>query len=327
MKPRRHHELLILLAFVATVLVGAALLAPVLFLASKAFLRFALEHGWKNTRALGWIIHAAEKTELPGYFDRAAMICAVVGLWPLSRLLKLSREDVIGSEWLKRSARNLVSGFIAACVVLLMAGWVFVQVGAATWKARAPWMMIGGPIVTGLCVATLEEFLFRGAMLGVLRRSLAVRAAIVWTTVIFAALHFLKPPPHGSVPDDAVTWTSGFWVITRLFNGFAQWQNLIAEFLLLLAVGWVLAKARIATDGLGAGIGLHAGWVAAMKHFSQIAGTTAGLREGAFAPWIAENHCKAIVGSFVGIVPVIAVLLSGLAILLMRRRPSGRLFR
>ena len=198
------------------------------------------------------------------------------------------------------------------------------QLGATRLNAKPAWGAIGAPLISGLVVGCLEEFLFRGAMLGILQRSLGARSAVFWTTVIFAALHFLKPPAHGSIADADVTWSSGFWIVTQLFSGFSRGSELLAEFALLVGVGWVLARARLATDGLWAGIGLHAGWVAGMKYFGQLAKTTDALKHGNFTPWLAENHCKAIVSPVVGFVPLIAVVLTGMiALRICKARPRA----
>ncbi len=206
-------------------------------------------------------------------------------------------------------------------LLLAIMGGVCLWLPVCKLDKNPPWLALGAPLVSGFTVAVLEEFLFRGAMLGILRRSLGVRTAVFWTTVIFAVLHFLKPPEHGSMAGITVTWTSGFAIIPQLFRGFGEWQNFLAEFLLLLGVGWALAHARVATDGLWAGIGLHAGWVAGMKYFNQVTATTAALRAGDFMPWFAENHCKSIVSPVVGFVPLFTVVLTGfLALLFFPRR-------
>lgn len=308
-----------IVAYLAGVLVSAALLAPWFHAAGQAFVRMGQEHGWRDVAVLGGIVKAAEKTELPGYFDRAAMVAALAGLWPLFRMLKIEWRSVVGTVPASTGAKQLSLSFFVAASFLLVMGAVCLWFPACKLEKNPPWLAVGAPLISGFTVALLEEFLFRGAMLGMLRRSLGVRPAVFWTTVIFAILHFLKPPAHGSMVGEPVTWTSGFAVIPQLFRGFGEWQNFLAEFLLLVGVGWALAHARVVTDGLWAGIGLHAGWVAGMKYFNQVTETTAALRRGDFMPWFTENHCKSIVSPVVGFVPLFVVLLTGfLAVWLLR---------
>ena len=67
----------------------------------------------------------------------------------------------------------------------------------------------------------------------------------------------------------------------------------------------------------------HAGWVAGMKYFGQIVLVTQDLNDGAFAPWMVRNTCRSIVSPIVGVVPVIAVLLTGLVALRLVRPAAG----
>ncbi|MCE9518952.1 MAG: CPBP family intramembrane metalloprotease [Verrucomicrobia bacterium] len=307
----RHSDALIIIGYIVAVLLGAALLAPLLFDFGQLFLAISTTHGWRDSKLIGWIVEAAEKTRLPGYFNRAALIVALAGLWPLFRLLQMTRAEIIGIETPAHEIKNALLGLAVAtgAIGVLVALFSLLEVCRISSSAR--WWSIGLPLVSGLCVACIEEFLFRGAMLGMLRRSLRPRLAILVTTCLFAVLHFLKPPARGLIADEAVNWTSGFHVLTQLFNGFGNWQNVLAEFLLLFAVGWVLAGARVATGGLGLSIGLHAGLVAAMKYFSQVTTPSAAFRRAEFFPWVTENHCKAIVGSYVGLAPIAAVVIAG----------------
>jgi membrane protease YdiL (CAAX protease family) len=318
---RSYRDLITIVAYVAGVLVGAALLAPWFHAAGQAFARTGQEHGWRNVALLGGIVKAAEKTELPGYFDRAALLTALAGLWPLFRTLKIEWRCVVGDVPAATGAKQLSVSFVVAAPFLLGMGAFCLWIPVCKLEKNAPWLALGTPLISGFTVATLEEFLFRGAMLGMLRRSMGVKAAVFWTTVIFAILHFLKPPEHGSMSGEPVAWTSGFAVIPQLFRGFGQWQNFSAEFLLLAGVGWGLAYARVVTNGLWTGIGLHAGWVAGMKYFNQATGTTTALRRGDFMPWFAENHCKSIVSPVVGFVPLFVVVLTAFfAVSLLRSR-------
>jgi len=320
-----YRDLLLIVGYIAGVLVCGGLLAPVLYSVGQNFAHYGVAHGWRDSAALGWIVKAAEKTELPGYFDRAALLAALAGLWPLFKLLSIEWQRVVGTAPASSGWKQLLITFFLANLLLAIMGAVCLWLPVCKLEKHPAWLALGTPLASGFTVAVLEEFLFRGAMLGILRRSLSTRGAVFWTTVIFAILHFLKPPEHGSMSAEPVTWTSGFAVIPQLFRGFGMWQNFLAEFLLLAGVGWALAQVRVKTDGLWAGIGLHAGWVAGMKYFNQATATTAHLRAGDFMPWFAENHCKSIVSPVVGFVPLFTVVLTGVvALLLLPRRANDR---
>jgi len=314
----RHRELLTILLFVCGVLVGAALLSPLLFAGAQGLLHYGEEHDWGRRAVLGGLLTVLQKNNFPSYFDRAALLLALAGLPPLLRHLRIEWAMVLGKVGPARGFPQLGVGFALAVGFLILMGALCWQSGIYHLQKNGH-LSPGGPLLSGFAVATLEEFLFRGVMLGILLRSLGQRGAVFWTTCIFASLHFLKPPDHDALPAEAVQWWSGFWIIPQLFRGFGEWHDLVGEFLLLAGVGWALARARLATGGLWAGIGLHAGWVAGMKSFGQITTTTKAFHQGAFFPWFVENHCKAIVSPFVGIAPLLAILITGVVMLLLIR--------
>lgn len=313
MQPRKadYRALALLAVFIAGVLVAGALLAPPLFFAAQSCIK---SHPGTSVSAV------LAKSEFPGYFNRAAMFAAFVGLAPLLRSLRLSWPEVTGTLGARRGVKDLAAGFIIALLWMLAMGAVCFLVGAAKLKSSPNWTGVFMPLVSGFAVATLEEMLFRGAVLGILSHSLGAVRGLWWTSGLFAILHFLKPPLDGTFAPEQVTWTSGFAVIPHLFRGFGQLNNFVGEFLLLLAVGLVLAAARKRSGGLWLGIGLHAGWVAGMKYFGQIVSVTKLVNEGALAPWMIRNTCKSIVSPIVGIVPVLAVVLTGATILLVLLR-------
>ena len=316
MQPHKaeHWALVRLAVFIGGVLIAAALLAPPLFFAAQSFIR------GNPDSSLGALL---AKSEFPGYFNRAAMLAAFIGLIPLLRTMHLTSREVTGGLAARHGWPQLGLGFGVALAWIIGMGLVCFAAEACRLKSSPGWGRVAMPLVSGFTVATMEELLFRGAILGVLCHSLGPRRGLWWTTGLFALVHFLKPPDDAIFAPDQVTWTSGLRVIPHLFRGFGQWGNFIGEFVLLFAVGWVLAKARQNSGGLWLGIGLHAGWVAGMKYFSQIVYTSAALRDGEFAPWMVANTCRSIVSPIVGVVPVIAVLLTGLVALRLVRRSFG----
>jgi len=306
--------LALLSVFIGGVLVAGALLAPPLFFAAQSYIQ---SHPDSSLSAL------LSKSEFPGYFNRAAMLAAFIGLIPMLRSLHMTRRQMTGDLTARQGWPQLGLGFGVALVWIAAMGIVCFAAEACRLKSSPGWGGIAMPLASGFTVAAMEELLFRGAALGMLSHSLGARRGLWWTTLFFALVHFLKPPAHGTILAEQVTWTSGFWVIPQLFRGFGQWNNFIGEFVLLFAVGWVLATARQRTGGLWLSIGLHAGWVAGMKYFSQIIATTPSLNNSEFAPWLVRNTCRSIVSPIVGVVPVLAVLLTGIVALSLARRMSG----
>ena len=88
-------------------------------------------------------------------------------------------------------------------------------VGRAEWRASMAWDALPGALLSAVVVALIEESFFRGALLGALRRRFSWLSALVVMSLVFASVHFLKPPPDVHFP--VVTWTSGFVLVPQLF--------------------------------------------------------------------------------------------------------------
>lgn len=302
--------LIIILGYVVGVMIAGALLAPALFFAAKAVMQASPE---------GALAQTIGDKHFPSYFNRAALLAALIGLVPLLRSLRVGWKQVIGTVPFSTGWKQFLTIFLLAVLLLIPLEWVAVWLGAVRLRPDPAWFSVLKPLLSGITVAVIEEFLFRGAMLVILCQTLGNRAGLWWTTGIFAILHFLKPPLEAALPDDQVTWASGFWVITQLFRGFSAWDKFVGEFVFLAVAGWMLGRARLVSGGLWASIGLHAGWVAGMKYLGQIVQRTGALDVGDFSPWMVRNTCRAIVSPFVGIIPLLGVFLTGMTVLLIVR--------
>ena len=151
--------------------------------------------------------------------------------------------------------------------------------------------------MSSICVALIEEALFRGAIFGLFRRSLPPLAALFCVTFIFAAVHFLKPLDSFTVPQ--VTWLSGFTVLPYLFHQFGEPMTLLAGFTTIFTLGWVVGAATLRTRSLWLGIGFHAGLVFVKMSFSKFT-----KRDAEYLPWVGDKL-------EIGLVPVAVLALGG----------------
>lgn len=294
-------------------MLGAAILSPLLCWGGHWLLGVLPESG-----SFGWLRHEIAKAEFPKFFGRAVLICALLGLWPLIRWAGFDRS--LFPKWapLGTGLRELGVGFIFAAGLLLLLGWYYLHAGIYKLRPQPAWSAVGPPLFTALCVGFIEEFFFRGALLGLLLRSTSRWKAVFWGTFIFAIVHFMRPPEGVTVPADRTHWGSGFEMIGLIARGFGDLDFLLAEFLTLFAVGWVVALGRVRTGRLWVGIGLHAGWVFGLKYFSALTGTSKALRAGDYLPWVGINLK-------VGLVPFVVVSLTGVVVfwLLARIQPRA----
>jgi membrane protease YdiL (CAAX protease family) len=254
---------------------------------------------------LGLDLHdELRRADLARYFNRAMLLAALLCLWPTVRWIGAgSPREFLALEPNPRRWRDVGAGFGLAAGGLFLLGWGLLAAGVFVPNPKRDPLaeIVASALVSGFAVAWLEEFFFRGCLLGLALRTSGRRAAAWFVAVFFAAVHFLKPP-EGLVFPDPVTWSSGFWMVGKVFGRYAEPQFVVAEFATLLLVGWILGQARLATRSLWLSVGLHAGWVFGIKAFG--AWTRRGLPMDETLPWIGADLKS-------GLGPVLVVALTG----------------
>jgi membrane protease YdiL (CAAX protease family) len=271
-----------LFIYLLGVIVLGALLAPPLFWLAGAFEGQA-----------GFL----EEIEFQKVFNRAMLVAAFVLLLPIARWLDIRSMRELGLEPNHRWWQHLTLGFCAAFGLLLVLGIILLELEIFRLKSEPPWaslLKIGG---TAAAVSLIEEFLFRGALLGIFRRAIGNTGALIIVSAIFSIVHFLKP--HDTQPAH-VSWLSGFTLIPKVFWQFGEPMLVLAGFTTLFCVGLVLGYATVRTRSLFLPIGLHAGWVFGEMGFSKL---TKRINRDTL-PWFGQDLTA-------GIASVIVVLLTG----------------
>lgn len=120
-------------------------------------------------------------------------------------------------------------GLLLLCGIEALARWLAVRPGA-----RLEPLELASAAAVGMLFATSEEALFRGFVLGLLRRDLPRGGAIAVSAALFAVAHFLHP---------------------------VDWRTVALPFLGLWCAGALLATVRLRTGSLWPAVGLHASWV------------------------------------------------------------------
>jgi uncharacterized protein len=263
--------------------VGAAVLWVVMSLLLAAVLAPWLHQGGK------WLAGVARARELPGliewlasacgragfdrFFDRALLLSALLTLpLLLRRIRKLRRQDgpvaVVGNGSLGGwpAPLQLVAGCVLAGGLLWSLCLFIAWTGALADKPASPTFgrFASKALLPALGASVVEEWLFRGVLLGLWLRFTGPFAACAGSAVIFAFLHFLKPP-DGTVIADPSHPLAGFELLGCVLHNYADPRFFITDFASLAAVGMILAWARLRTGALWFPIGLHAGWIMAFK--------------------------------------------------------------
>ena len=275
--------------YLAAVIVLGALLAPPLYWGAQ----WLASHG---------ILRALADFKFQKFFDRAAMIAALLLLWPTVRWLHVNGWRDLGLQPDPRGWQHLFAGFFIAGLGVTAMGFAYVHFGVYRLRAVIPWGQLPMIAVSAATVAILEEALFRGAILGLVRRTLGPYAALFWVSSLFAVVHFLKPDE--SFDPHPIGCLSGFALIPHAFHQFADPMTVLAGFTTLFALGWLCGAAALGTRSLWMSIGLHAGVVFVKMSFAVLS-----KRRDTHLPWIG-NELQ------IGLVPVGILLLAWLAVVL-----------
>ena len=201
-------------------------------------------------------------------FDRAFLIVALAGLWPLVRNLGCRSVAEFGYPRRPAAGWQVLLGFGLGLVSLLVLDWVTRGGG---WQAlpAAQWLKL---LFTAVVVALIEEALFRGGIQGAFQRSLHPLPALLLASLIYSALHFLKPGGVRIAAED-VHWWSGLQCLAAILTRSYSATGAAVAFVTLFLVGGVLGLAFQRTQALYWSMGLHAGWVLANEYVREVART------------------------------------------------------
>jgi len=201
------------------------------------------------------------------FISRGGLLLAVLGFWPFLKFLGLGNKADLGYDLpARRFHLQLLQGLLLGILILacLSAALLALEIRLINGPKFQPWLpkiLLQG-LLSGLAVAFIEETFFRGAMFSAIRRNGGIAAALLLTSLLYAALHFLKPQPlpDGSAVDLAGAVTGYLSAFTYMF----RWEHL-DSFVALFLVGLFLALVRLRTGHIAWSIGLHAGWVMVIK--------------------------------------------------------------
>ena len=311
MTRRIKSDALKLLAWLACTVVLGAALAPLLFKAGKQFVEVAV--GMRLLDDQGSIYRVLTESGFGRYFNRAMLLAAVICLIPLVISLRLRRSD-FGLQKNPRWAAHLSGGFALAGGLLLLMGFVYLQMGLFRMHEEWSWSWseTGKFLQQGFGASILEEVLFRCVLLAVVMRTMRPLGAAFFVTFFFALVHFLVPPEGLEVSEADVGYGTGFWMVGQIFARFGNPVFIAAEFATLFMVGAVLAWSRLRTRSLWLGIGLHAGWVFCLKLYDYHTFVPKKYQPDLVLPYVGADLKS-------GIIPLTTVCLTGvLAALVLR---------
>ena len=286
------------LIYLAAVITLGALLAPPLYWAAQAL-------------TVQGVFKSLAGYKFQKFFDRAALLAAFALLWPAIRWLRIEGWRDLGLEPDPRARPHWAAGFTIAGVIVAAMAVAYVEAGFYRLLPAAPWGKLPAIALSAVAVGFVEEALFRGAILGLLRRTLRPYAALFWASALFAIVHFLKPDEN--FDPQPIGWLSGFALVPHVFYQFAEPMTFAAGFGTLFALGWLCGEAALRTRALWMSAGLHTGVVFVKMSFAALS-----KRRDTHLPWIGPELQ-------IGIVPVALFLLAWAVVILYLARENAAL--
>ena len=282
----------ILLYVVVVLAVGVVLSPPIYWLC-----QFLISHGWLSLLE-GFPFHR--------YFSRTLQVTGLILLFPLAWWLQIRSMAQIGLIPNPRRWSDAGLAFLCGLVPLLILAGVYLAMDWYALRSEPGWGKLPRVVLTAGVVSVLEEFFFRGILLGLAVQSLGRLPGAALSALVFACLHFLRPAKLPSGPD--VTWLSGWEQLLMIFHGAPPWPLVGYGFFTLLLAGGILAWITLRTRSLWGAIGLHAGWILGQQGFLALARWRV-RPEDALLPWLGPNVVSGAVPT--GLVPALVLTLTG----------------
>jgi membrane protease YdiL (CAAX protease family) len=282
------------------VLLVACVLAPLIYLATEP-VRPMLDYPFHR------------------YFSRTLQIAAIAGAVGLALWLRISSPLSLGLVPNPQRIRDLGVGLAAGLLPVAALGAAYVLWDIYRPRKEIEWWGAGRILLSAGAVACIEEFFFRGVLLGLAARAMGAWRAAVAVSALFAVVHFVRPSRTVS---EQVGWLSGFHQAWGALVGWPEWPLWFFGLCTLFLAGLILAWVTLRTRSLWAAIGLHAAWILAQQGLSLVAKFRVRPPE-ALLPWVGPNLVSGAVPT--GLIPLLAIALSGLLLwLCLRHVPKRR---
>lgn len=199
-------------------------------------------------------------------FHRVAMLMTVVGILLLRGQFEI-REIRKELPWPKGWSwvGPVIFGAAAASIVSYPLFFWFVERHGFIWEdresAETAWK-IARTIPAALLISCIEETFFRWFIFCRLQRVCSVVSAAILSSTLYAFVHFISPDKRWEYP--GFSWTIGFEYLGVVGERMMM-PGVFEGGLGLLFVGLVLCAVYHRSGSLAWCIGLHSGWVLAVK--------------------------------------------------------------
>jgi membrane protease YdiL (CAAX protease family) len=208
-----------------------------------------------------------ERIPFSRIFNRFFMISGVLLFFACRSLLKIESPAQLGLMPTTRAARDLANGLVLALGSMIALGWIMsladVYQSFFRLSLSATVEQCIKAILSGFTVGILEEVFFRGIIFRGLLEDWKPLPAFLVANLFYSALHFVKPGERYFLT--GIEPWAGFRHLFSTFAPFFEPAEIAPGLIGLLLIGIVLSYAFARTGTLYLAIGLHAGWVIAIK--------------------------------------------------------------
>lgn len=224
----------------------------------------ALGAEWYAAR---WPNMIEEQIPFGRIFNRSFMIAGILLFFVLRRHLIPDEIKALLALPVPLARRNLLTGFglaLASMALLLSAMTVadvytpFFRLSLGTSLSR-----LASALGSGVFAGFMEEVFFRGMLFfGILRSGGRIKAYLL-ANLFYSALHFVKPGEEYFL--NHLDVFAGVRHLLTTFQPFLDPLSLLPGITGLFLIGVALSYALERTGSLYLSIGLHAGWIVAIK--------------------------------------------------------------
>jgi membrane protease YdiL (CAAX protease family) len=258
-----------------------------------------------------------ERIPFSRFFNRFFMISGVLLFFACRSLLKIESPAQLGLMPRTKAARDVTSGLVLALgsMIVLLSVMSLAQVYQPFFRLSLSESVeqCVKAILSGFSVGLLEEIFFRGIIFRGLLEDWKPLPAFLVANLFYSALHFVKPGERYFLTE-LDPW-AGFRHLFSTFAPFFEPAEIAPGIIGLLLIGIVLSYAFVRTGTLYLSIGLHAGWVIAIKTvrvFGDYRAEDLGWLFGSTDPKIVS-----------GVVTWTGIILVGLAVHWLTRNRAG----
>lgn len=229
--------------------------------------------------AISYPVHRLLENWFELDFDRVAsrsvLLMAIILFIAMYKKLGFNSWQAIGYTSDKRQFFSDISkgiGFGILIMLPVIVGLLITKNRTIDMGWEASLINVVGLIITsliaGLIIGFIEETLFRGAMLGAIKKHSSATFAVVVTSLFYALVHFIQPDLE--LDTDTLNWASGFVLLKSALPGVADIAAIMDSFMALFLAGALLSLVMLRTGKIALCIGIHAGWVIAIKVFKRV---------------------------------------------------------